>query len=100
MANECKEKPRFEGKCHICKKRGQKASKWKTKTLNLVEKIVKAIFGWDYNTWCRCHYYGEFGHIDMNCVEHHMRKKDTTKICFICIELDHVAKNYMNTGRI
>ena len=33
---------------------------------NLVEKIVKEIFGWDYNTWCRCHYYGEFGHIGTN----------------------------------
>ena len=29
-----------------------------------------------------------------------MRKRDTTKRCFICIELGHLAKNYMNTGRI
>ena len=29
-----------------------------------------------------------------------MRKRDTTKICFICIELGHLAKNCMNTGRI
>ena len=41
-----------------------------------------------------------FGHIAMNYVKHHMRKRDTTKRCFICIELDHLAKNYMNTGRI
>ena len=48
-ANECKEKPRFEGKCHKCKKHGHKSSECKTKLLNLVEQIVKAIFGWDYN---------------------------------------------------
>ena len=29
-----------------------------------------------------------------------MRKRDTTKRCFICIELGHVAKNCMNTSRI
>ena len=29
-----------------------------------------------------------------------MRKRDTTKRCFICIELGHLAKSYMNTGRI
>ena len=29
-----------------------------------------------------------------------MRKRDTTKRCFICIELGHLAKNYMNTRRI
>ena len=68
--------------------------------MNLVEQIVKAIFGWDYNTWYRCHYYGEFGHNGINCVKNHMRKKDTTKICFICIELGHLSKNYMNIGRI
>ena len=61
---------------------------------------MKAIFGWDYNTWCRCHYYGEFGHIGMNCVKQDMRKRDTAKRCFICTQLDHLAKNCMNTGRI
>ena len=29
-----------------------------------------------------------------------MRKKDTTRRCFICTKLDHLAKNCMNTGRI
>ena len=29
-----------------------------------------------------------------------MRKRDTTKRCFICIELDHPTKNCMNIGRI
>ena len=29
-----------------------------------------------------------------------MRKRDTTKICFIYIELSHFAKNYMKTGKI
>ena len=29
-----------------------------------------------------------------------MRKRDTTKRCFICTELGHLAKNCMNTGRI
>ena len=29
-----------------------------------------------------------------------MRKKDTTKRCFISIELGHLAKNCMNIGRI
>ena len=43
---------------------------------------------------------GEFGHIAMNCVKHHMRKRDTTKRCFICTKLSHLAKNYMNTRRI
>ena len=61
---------------------------------------MKAIFYLDYNTWCRCHYCGEFGHIGMNCVKHHMRKRDTTKRCFICTKLGHLAKNCMNTGRI
>ena len=78
-ANECKEKPKFEGKCHKCKKYGQKYFECKTKIVNLVEQIVKEIFGWDYNTWCRCHYCGEFGHIAMNCVKHHMRKRNITK---------------------
>ena len=44
-ANECKEKPKFEGKCHKCKKQGHKASKCRSKPFNLVEKIVKALFG-------------------------------------------------------
>ena len=29
-----------------------------------------------------------------------MRRRDTTKRCFICIELGHLAKNCMNIGRI
>ena len=29
-----------------------------------------------------------------------MMKRDTTKICFICIELGHLAKNYKNTRRV
>ena len=29
-----------------------------------------------------------------------MRKRDTTKRCYICTELGHHAKNYMNTRRI
>ena len=98
--NECKEKLRFEGKCHKCKKYGHKSSKCKTNIENLAEQIVKAIFGWDYKTWCRCHYYGEFGQIAMNCVKHHMRKRDTTKRFFICTEIGHLAKNYMNIVRI
>ena len=36
----------------------------------------------------------------MNCVKHHTRKRDTTKRCFICTKLGHLAKNRMNTGRI
>ena len=36
----------------------------------------------------------------MNCVKHHIRKRDTTKRCYIFIELGHLAKNYMNTRRI
>ena len=58
---------------------GREPSKCKTKILNPTKQIVKAIFGWDYNTWCRCHYYGEFGHIRINCIKHHLRKRDTTK---------------------
>ena len=55
--NECKEKPKFEGKCHKCKKQGHKACECRSKPFNLVEQFVKEIFGWDYNTWCRCHYF-------------------------------------------
>ena len=99
-ANECKEKPKFEGKCYKCKKHGHKSLKCKTKILNLVEKIMKATFGWDYNTWCRCHYYGEFGHIGMNCVKHHMRTRDTIRRCFICTDFGHLAKNCINTRRM
>ena len=29
-----------------------------------------------------------------------MRKRDTTRKCFICIELGHLSKNYMNTRRV
>ena len=29
-----------------------------------------------------------------------MRKRDTTRRCFICKELGHLAKNCMNTRRI
>ena len=29
-----------------------------------------------------------------------MRKRDTTKRCFICTELGHLAKNCVNTRRI
>ena len=61
---------------------------------------MKEIFGWDYNTWCRFHCYGEFRHIGMNCVKHHMRKKDTTKRCFTCTKLGHLCKNCMITDRI
>ena len=61
---------------------------------------MESIFGWDYNTWCKCHYCGEFGHIRMNCVKHHMRIRDTSRRCFMCIEPGHLNKNYMNTRRI
>ena len=61
---------------------------------------MKAIFSWDYNTQCRCHYCIEFGHIGMNYVKAHMRKRDTTKRCFICTELGHLTKFCMNTRRI
>ena len=40
------------------------------------------------------------GHIGENNVKHHMRTKDTTKICFIYIELGHLSKNYMNRARV
>ena len=29
-----------------------------------------------------------------------MSKRDTTRRCFICTKLGHLAKNYMNIGRI
>lgn len=99
-ASECKEKPKFEGKCHKCKKQGHKASECRTKTFTPAEQIVKAIFGWDYNTWCRCHYCGEYGHIGLNCTRHHLRKKDTTIRCYTCTELGHIAKNCMNTKKV
>ena len=61
---------------------------------------MKAIFGWDYNTRCRCHYCGEYGHIGINCARHHFRKRNTTIRCYTCTELDHIAKNCMNIGRV
>ena len=61
---------------------------------------MKENFGWDYNTWCRCHYCGEFVHIGEKCAKYHMGKRVTAKRCFICIKLGHLAKNYMNTSRI
>ena len=61
---------------------------------------MKEIFGGDYNTWCRCHYCGEYGNIGMNCVKHHTRKRDTTIRCYTCTKLGHLAKNCMNIGRI
>ena len=32
----------------------------------------------------------------MNCVKHHIRKRDTTKRCFICIEIGHVSMKCIN----
>ena len=61
---------------------------------------MKAIFGWDYNTWCRCQYYGGFGNIGENFIKHHLRKIDTRKKCFVCTKLGHLAKNCMNRGRV
>ena len=61
---------------------------------------MKALSGWEYNTWCRCHYCGEYGHIAMNCIKNHFRKRDTIVKCFICTKLGHIAKNCMNTGMI
>ena len=98
--NECKEKPKFEGKCHKCKRHGHMASECKSKPFNPAEQLVKAMFGWDYNIWCRCHYCGEYGHIGINCARHHLRKKDTTIRCYTCIELGHIAKNCMNIGKV
>ena len=60
---------------------------------------MKTIFGWDYNTWCRCHYYGEFEQNEENFVKRHMRTRDTTRRCFICTKIGHLSKNYMNTRR-
>lgn len=61
---------------------------------------MKVIFGWDYNTWCRYHYCGEFGHIGEKCVKYHMRKRDATKRCFAFTKLEHLAKSFMNRGRV
>ena len=36
----------------------------------------------------------------MNCIKHHFRKRDSMIICFICTKLGHIAKNFMNTGKI
>ena len=99
-ANECKEKPKFKGNCHNCKKHGHKAFQCKSKAFNPAEQLAKAIFGWDYNTWCRCHYCGEYGHIGINCTRHHLRKRDTTIRCYTCTELGHIAKNCMNIERV
>ena len=61
---------------------------------------MKALFGWEYNTWCRCHYYGEYGHIGMNYIKHHLRKRYSMVRCFICTKIGHIAKNCMNIGMI
>ena len=99
-ANECKEKPKFEGKCHKCQKQGHKASQCKSKSFNPAEQLVKAIFGWDYNTWCRCNYCGEYGHTGINCSRHHLRKRDTTVRCYTCTKLGHISKNCMNIKEV
>ena len=99
-ANECKEKPKFEDKCHKCKRHGHKASKCRSKSFNPAKQLLKVIFGWDYNTWCRCHYCGEYGHTRINYTRHHLIKKDTTIRCYTCTELGHIAKKYMNIGRV
>ena len=93
-------KEKFNGKCHKCKKQDHKASNCRTNSFNPIEKIMNVIFAWDYNTWCRYHYYGEYGHIGMNCVKCHTRKGDTTIRCYTCTKLGHLAKNCMNTGRV
>ena len=36
----------------------------------------------------------------MNCVKHHLRKRDTTIRCYICTKLGHIVKNCMNTSKI
>ena len=50
MVTRLIEKPKFEGKCNKCKKQGHKASDYRTKSFTPTKKIVKAIFGWIYNT--------------------------------------------------
>ena len=72
----------------------------KNKDIEPNRKYCESYIWMDYNTWCRCHYYGEFGHIGEKCVKHDMRTRDTTRRCFICTKLGHFAKNYMNTGRV
>ena len=99
-ANECKEKPKFEGKCHKCKRHGHKASECRSNPFNPVEQPVKAMFGWDYNTWCRCHYCGEYRHTSVKCVRNHLRKMDSTVRCYTCTEIGHIAKNCINIGKI
>ena len=74
-ASEYKDKSNFEGKCSNCNKKGHKSYECKKKHKNLVEQIVKAIFGWNYNTWCRCHYCGEFGHIGENFIKNTQGKE-------------------------
>ena len=81
-------------------KQGHKASECRSKPFNPAEQFVKEIFGQDYNTWCRCHYCGEYGHIGINCGRHHLRKKDTTIRCHTCTELGHIGKNCMNIGKV
>ena len=71
-----------------------------TKPFNPTKQFVKAIFGWDYNTWCRCHYCGEYGHIGINFARHNLRKKDTTIRCYTCTKVGHIAENYMNIGKV
>ena len=61
---------------------------------------MKEIFDWYYNTWCRCHYYGEYGHIGINFARHHLRKRDTTIRCYTCTKLGHIARNCMNIERV
>ena len=63
-ASECKDKSKFEGKCFNCNKQGHKSSECTTKNRNLVEQFVKAILGWDYNTWCRCYYVVSLGTLE------------------------------------
>ena len=70
-----------------------------TNILNAKQDIEPNRTNCESYTWCRWHYYGEFGHIGANCVKHHMRTRDTARRCFIFIELGHLANNCMNTRR-
>ena len=58
------------------------------------------MFGWDYNTQYICCLSREYGHIGAKCMRTHFKKTNPTKRCYVCKELGHLEKNYVNRATI
>lgn len=93
--NECRTKSKFEGDYFICHKQGHKSLECRSNIQHNGTRQKKFI-GWEYNTWGRCHYYGEYGNIGVNFVETHIRKINTNIRCYVCKKISYLARKCMN----